>query len=121
MYASAGEFDVPTSNDQFMALTKHCRGHGANISTEDHREGDKRLDVYREWARSHLMGPQDDMLSDAIMIIPSGSPLPKYRDDANGPFWILTILKEMTISPSLQVPQLVLPSECTVLWSTIQR
>jgi hypothetical protein len=57
------------------------------------------------------MGRQNDMLSDAIMIIPSGSPSPKYRDDANGPFWILTILREMTISPSLQVPQLVLPSK----------
>ena len=96
--------------DSTTVLTKHTRGHGSNISTEDHSEGDKRLNVYREWARSNLMNRQDDMLSDAIMVIPSGSPSPKYRDDANGPFWILTILKEMTISPSLQLPQLVLPS-----------
>lgn len=67
--------------------------------------------MYRRWARENLMNRDGELLSDAIMIIPSGSPLPKYRDDANGPFWILTILKEMTVSPSLQVPQLVLPSE----------
>jgi len=41
------------------------------------------MKVVRTWFEKNIMGPDKERVTDAVMVMPFGSAVPKYRDDAN--------------------------------------
>ncbi|KAK0727826.1 hypothetical protein B0T26DRAFT_748124 [Lasiosphaeria miniovina] len=41
------------------------------------------MKVFRTWVGNNIIGPDKDTVTNAVMVMPFGSAVPKYRDDAN--------------------------------------
>ncbi|KAI0199400.1 putative amidase [Astrocystis sublimbata] len=53
------------------------------FTKEERAQGVAEMKVFRDWFEKNIMGPHRDTVSDAVMVMPFGSAVPKYRDDAN--------------------------------------
>jgi hypothetical protein len=75
--------------------------------------------VFRDWFSEHIMGPDAETGSTAVLIMPYGSPDPEYRDEPSPPAGTFPTIAEKFISPILHAPQLVLPFAQTPYQSRI--
>jgi hypothetical protein len=57
---------------------------GKDITLEDKERGLKEMEIFRNWFQENVFGSNADTASDAVMIMPNGRAVPKYRDDHNG-------------------------------------
>jgi hypothetical protein len=103
------------------------------MTADECMQGQEEQKVFREWFEANILSFDPETLSNAIMIMPYGSALPVYRDVPNeyaslstpppnptveptsltrrrppGTFHTLT---SKMMSPVLQIPQLVFPSQ----------
>ena len=54
-----------------------------NVIKAEKEQGLSELAVFQTWFAKHILGPDDDTGSDAILIMPNGRTKPKYRDEPN--------------------------------------
>jgi hypothetical protein len=114
-----------------VTRTRHIlidhRATGEAVTDQEAEKYRQKFHIFGKWFSENVLGPTDDLLSDAIMIMPYGGAKPKYRDAPNeyvtlrhsDHYYLRTTrppsgshtLGEKFISPVLQLPQLVLPSK----------
>lgn len=66
------------------AMSYTNRHLGKDIKPEQQEEGRKKLEIFRTWFQENVMRTDERTLSDAVLIMPNGRAVPKYRDDHNG-------------------------------------
>ncbi|KAI1740718.1 putative amidase [Xylaria scruposa] len=104
------EYKAKFGKDAFVSSVVGFRwGVGKEVTSEEYEAYLKQLEVFRDWFSEHLMGPNSESLSTAILVMPYGEPNPEYRDDPNPPAGTFHTITEKFISPILHAPQLVLP------------
>ncbi|KAB8339253.1 hypothetical protein FH972_022187 [Carpinus fangiana] len=65
-------------------LAKGTRGIGKTVSSSEAEQGLEEQRIFREWFESKFMSSDSNTMSNAVMIMPYGSAVPKYRDAPNG-------------------------------------
>jgi hypothetical protein len=60
-----------------------ARDMAKNVTEAEKAQGLSELAVFQTWFAKHVLGPDDDTGSNAILIMPSGRTKPKYRDEPN--------------------------------------
>jgi hypothetical protein len=65
----------------FVTEPTETRGVGKDVSPQEYETYLEELQVFRDWFSEHVMGPDSETLSNAILIMPYGEPDPEYRDD----------------------------------------
>jgi hypothetical protein len=59
------------------------RSIAVSFTAEDRAQGVAEMNVFRVWFERNILGRDADTVTNAVMIMPFGSPHPKYRDDPN--------------------------------------
>jgi hypothetical protein len=65
----------------FVTEPTKIRGVGKDVTPQEYETYLEELQVFRDWFSEHVMGPDSETLSNAILIMPYGEPDPEYRDD----------------------------------------
>ncbi|KAK2603985.1 MutS protein msh4 [Conoideocrella luteorostrata] len=78
------EYKAKTGKDVFASSVVRLRwAIGRDVTSENYETYMKQLEVFRDWFSEHVMGPDPETLSNAILVMPYGEPGPEYRDEAN--------------------------------------
>jgi hypothetical protein len=68
------------------------RDTAASITLEEKERGLYELAEFRKWFNESIMTTDSETGSDAILLMPNGRAVPKYRDEPNGYVFVLSFL-----------------------------
>ncbi|KAF2965298.1 hypothetical protein GQX73_g8269 [Xylaria multiplex] len=79
------DYEAKFGKPRFFNQLIVVRDRGTEVDEEMKKKSLQDVDVYRRWFRETILRPIGNGGTSAIMLIPCGNSVPKYRDDPNSP------------------------------------
>ncbi|TAQ84798.1 hypothetical protein B7494_g6878 [Chlorociboria aeruginascens] len=111
-YMGAKHYNKEFGRDPYLPPSTANRWmFGRNITAEDRAVAVKQVDVYKAWFEEHVLGPDSDTLSNAILVLPWTAGFANYRDtikpipnDSFGHGFWSSYITSFTTGPELVFP-----------------